>query len=181
MIRYQVLKPDEAGLLHPEAEITVGDWLDMMAHAATTYISSSNNGDDGKPKSIAGVAPEDVYYASVQYASGAGWIDAKSQVAVHDKLTRDKLAALLAGILQYSKLTAYLNENGEANQFADAASIQNKGAVTLAVKLGLLQGTQGTGGRFEPQHIVTKAEAAQIIMKLVKLQGHTDQKIVQSY
>ncbi|WP_169823479.1 YcdB/YcdC domain-containing protein [Paenibacillus yonginensis] len=178
LIRYQVLKPDEEGLIHPEAEITVGDWLDMMARAATTYISSSNNGDDGKPKSTAGVSPEDVYYTSVQYASSAGWIDAKSQIAVHDKLTRDKLAALLAGILQYSKLTVYLKENGEANQFTDAAAIQNKGAVTLAVKLGLLKGTDG---RFEPQHLVTKAEAAQVMMKLVKLQGHTDQKIVQSY
>lgn len=43
------------------------------------------------------------------------------------------------------------------------------------MKLGLLE---GENGKFNPQQIVTKAQAAIVIMKMVELQGKLDQPIV---
>lgn len=49
--------------------------------------------------------------------------------------------------------------------------------MAVAVKLGLLQ---GENGKFNPADLVTKAEAATVLIKLVELQGKTDQPIGQS-
>lgn len=92
------------------------------------------------------------------------------------KLSREQLAVLLASFLKYDKLSAFLGNDSVITGFSDNAAIQDKGAVALAVKLGLLQ---GENGKFNPQQIVTKAQAANVIMKLVELQGRTDQVIGQ--
>ncbi|MNF02916.1 hypothetical protein D3C80_2021380 [compost metagenome] len=78
--------------------------------------------------------------------------------------------------MNYDKLTSYLSQDASLNQFSDVASIQNRGAVALCIKLGLLQ---GQNGQFNPKGYVTKADAATIIMSLVKLQGKIDQVISQ--
>ncbi|MNJ68925.1 Endo-1,4-beta-xylanase A precursor [compost metagenome] len=73
-------------------------------------------------------------------------------------------------------MSVFLKQDASLNQFSDASSIQNPGAVALCVKLGLLQ---GQNGKFNPQGTVTRAEVATILMNLVKLQGQTDQAIGQ--
>lgn len=92
------------------------------------------------------------------------------------KLTREQLAVHLANFLKYNKLTAYLDKDVTVSQFSDSSAINNKGAVALVVKLGLLK---DDNGKFNPQQNVTKALAASVIMKLVELQGKTDQIIGQ--
>ncbi|MNC78385.1 hypothetical protein D3C75_1305840 [compost metagenome] len=54
---------------------------------------------------------------------------------------------------------------------ADASAINNKGAVSLSLKLGLLPSIEG---RFMPARKVTVAEASQVLERLAKLQGKTD-------
>lgn len=77
--------------------------------------------------------------------------------------------------LKYGKLSSFLANDAVVSSFSDSAAINYKGAVALVVKLGLLE---GENGKFDPQRIVTKAQAAIVIMKMVELQGKLDQPIV---
>ncbi|MCL6456563.1 MAG: S-layer homology domain-containing protein, partial [Gorillibacterium sp.] len=90
------------------------------------------------------------------------------------QLTREQLAVLLTAIVKYNKVSVYLNEDAAVSKFSDAAAIKNRGAVAVAVMLGLMQ---GENGKFNPTQTVSKAQAATVIMKLVELQGKIDQKI----
>ncbi|MNC33002.1 hypothetical protein D3C75_813830 [compost metagenome] len=64
-----------------------------------------------------------------------------------NKLSREQLAVLLASFLQYSKISVFLENDTAVSSFSDSASIKNKGAVALAVKLGLMQGDNGKFNR----------------------------------
>ncbi|MNO14756.1 hypothetical protein D3C76_44050 [compost metagenome] len=89
-------------------------------------------------------------------------------------LTREQLAVLLTSIVKYDRLANFYGKDVLNPQFSDAEKITRPGEVAIAVRLGLLQ---GQNGKFNPQRPVTKAEAASILMRLVKLQGKTDQAI----
>ncbi|MNE62481.1 Endo-1,4-beta-xylanase A precursor [compost metagenome] len=127
-------------------------------------------------KTIAGVSADSPYYDAVNFAVSRSWLDKDAVLKPEDKLTREELAVLVSSFLKYSKLAAFLGNDNTVTSFSDSASITNKGAVALVVRLGLLQ---GENGKFNPQQHLTKAQAASIIMKLVELQGKTDQPIGQ--
>ncbi len=174
LIKYNVLTPEADGKVNPDQEISVGDWLTYMAKASSPYYSNyySNN----ERKAVAGVKPENPYYDAVSFAVDRNWISKDENLQIESKLTKEQLAVQLSSLLKYNKLTAYLDEDVSVSQFSDSSSISNKGAVALVVKLGLLE---GDNGKFNPQQTVTKALAASVIMKLVDLQGKTDQIIGQ--
>lgn len=118
---------------------------------------------------------DDKYSQAVKYAADLGWIDPAEPLQLDQKLTREQLAVLLTSMVKYDRLAAnFFGKDAFINQFSDAKQITRPGEVTIAVRLGLLQ---GQNGKFNPQRQVTKAEAASILMRLVKLQGHTDQPI----
>ncbi|AHV98651.1 YcdB/YcdC domain-containing protein [Paenibacillus sabinae] len=175
LVKYNILTPDENGKVYPDSELTSGDWLTWIAKAVTPYYANMNNGAERKP--VAGVNPESPYYDAVSYAVQNRWIDADSAFQPDAKLTREGLAVLLTSIVKYNKISAYFQADPVINQFGDAASISRKGEVAVAVKLGLLQ---AENGKFNPADTVTKAEAAAVLLKLVELQGKTDQPIGQS-
>ncbi|MGZ7440754.1 S-layer homology domain-containing protein [Paenibacillus sp. TH7-28] len=93
-----------------------------------------------------------------------------------ETLTREPLAVMLAAVVNYDKLAEFLDQDEKVNKLADAKALTHPGAVAVTLKLGLLQ---PQNGKFLPQQPVTKAEAAAVLMRLVKLQGHTDQPIGQ--
>ncbi|MEF2967891.1 S-layer homology domain-containing protein [Paenibacillus sp. M1] len=175
LIEFGVITPDESGQVKPDAEITVGEWLTMMAASVTRYYKDYG-GYYGmeEPKSIAGVEPESLYYDAVKFAAERDWIDRGGTLNMDAELTREQLAVMLASIVKYDKFAAFLTEDQSLSQFGDKSSIGSKGEVALAVKLGLLK---GQNGQFNPKGHVTKAEAAAVIMNLVKLQGRIDQPI----
>lgn len=175
LLKYGVLTPDEEGKINPDQEITVGDWYTIIAKASTPYYTGFANGE---AKVTAGVSPESPYYNAIEYAITRSWISRDAVVQPEKKLTREELAVTLASFLKYSKLSDFLKDDAVLNTFSDSASIQNKGAAALSVRLGLLQ---AENGRFNPQQIVTKAQAASVIMKLVELQGKVDQAIGERY
>ncbi|MDT3428319.1 Zn-dependent metalloprotease [Paenibacillus forsythiae] len=175
LVKYNILVPDQDGKVHPDAEITAGDWLAWIAKAVMPYYRGYNDGTEPKP--VAGVSPESPYYDAVSYAAQNQWIDAGSTFQPDAKLTREGLAVLLTSVVKYSKISAFLQADPALTQFGDAALITRKGEVAVAVKLGLLQ---GENGKFNPGDTVTKAEAAAVLIKLVELQGKTDQVIGQS-
>jgi hypothetical protein len=174
LVKYHVFTPDADGKVSPDQEITVGDWLTYLAKASNPNFSNYYNNNERK--TVAGVKPENSYYDAVSYAVDRNWINKDESLQIESKLTREQLAAQLANFLKYNKLTAYLDKDVTVNQFSDSSSINNKGAVALVVKLGLLK---DDNGKFNPQQTVTKALAATVIMKLVELQGKTDQMIGQ--
>ncbi|WP_410771983.1 YcdB/YcdC domain-containing protein [Fontibacillus sp. BL9] len=177
LVQYRVITPDESGNVKPNQEITVGEWLGMMAQAVTPYYKDyAGYYGMAERKAIAGVSVDSPYYDAVSYAAERKWIDRDAVLKVDSKLTREQLAVSLASIVKYSKMASFLNGDESLNQFGDKSSIVSKGEVALAMKLGLLE---GQNGKFNPQGAVTKADAATVIMQLVKLQGKTDQAIAQ--
>lgn len=174
LLKYGVITPDADGKVYPDQEITVGEWINFIAKASTPYYTQYSNMQDRK--TIAGVSTDSPYYDAVNFAVSRSWLDKDAVIKPEDKLTREELAVLVSSFLKYSKLTAFLGNDNTVTSFSDSASITNKGAVALVVRLGLLQ---GENGKFNPQQHITKAQAASIIMKLVELQGKTDQPIGQ--
>ncbi|MNZ42032.1 Endo-1,4-beta-xylanase A precursor [compost metagenome] len=180
LIEHKIIELDEESRIDPDKQVTLGEWLTMMVKAVAPYYSSyssySYGEDESDKKPIAGVAPDNTYYDVVGFAAERKWIDWNQTLKLEDKLTREQLAVSLASIVNYDKFTSFLNQDASLNQFSDAASIQNRGAVALSLKLGLLQ---GQNGQINPNGNVTRADAATIIMNLVKLQGKIDQVISQ--
>ncbi|MGG6311713.1 YcdB/YcdC domain-containing protein [Paenibacillus macerans] len=176
LLQYRVLQLDEAGNIHPDEVITVGDWLNMMASAANPYHTAYASASPAE--AIAGIPTDSEYYSAVSFAVERKWFEAKEVAALqlNQQLTRERLAVLLTSMLQYDKLANFLGQGSAVNDFSDAKAITRSGEVAIAVRLGLLQ---GQSGKFNPQQKVTKAEAASVIMRLVKLQGKTDQPIGQ--
>ncbi|MDQ0194626.1 YcdB/YcdC domain-containing protein [Paenibacillus wynnii] len=175
LVRYNVITPDADGKVNPDQEITVGDWITLIVKASTPYYEGYYGGAERKP--VAGVNPESPYYSAVVFAVDRGWLSRDAVVQTDSKLTREQLAVLLTSFVKYNKISAFLDKDSTINQFSDISSISNKGAIALVVKLGLMK---DDNGKFNPQLLVTKAQAASVIMKLVELQGKTDQKIGQS-
>lgn len=171
LLNYGVFSTDKDGKINPEQEITLGDWYSYLVKAATPYYSAAGAGTANQ-QPVAGVKPDSSYYNVISFALEYGWIAKDAVVKPEEKLTREGLAVQLAAFLKYSKISALLANDPVVAGFSDNASISNKGAVALAVKLGLLQ---ADNGKFNPQQTVTKALAADVLMKLVQLQGKTDQ------
>lgn len=177
LLQHGVITPDEQGSVKPDEQITLGDWLGMIAGAVTPYYESySSYYGVNEQQAIAGVKPDSPYYSAVNYAAERQWINRSTELKVDAKLTREQFAVSLASILKYNKLAQFLTNDESLNQFGDKESITRKGEVALNIKLGLLQ---GQNGKFNPQGAVTKADAAVVLMQLVKLQGKTDQAIGQ--
>lgn len=174
LVKYNVIIPDTDGKVNPDQEISVGDWFTFITKSSNPFYE--NYYSSNERKAVAGVSPENPYYDVVKYAVERGWINKNEAVQPVSKLTREQLAVQLTSFLKYNKLSVYLDKDLTVNQFSDSSSITNKGAVALVVKLGLLQ---DDNGKFNPQQNVTKAQAASVIMKLVELQGRTDQMIGQ--
>lgn len=174
LLKYGVISVDADKKVNPDQEITAGDWFTLIARSSTPYYAGYSNGSE--PKAVAGVSPDSLYYEAVSYAAEREWISREAALQPESKLSREQLAVLLASFLKYDKLSAFLGNDSVLTSFSDSAEIKDKGAVALAVKLGLLQ---GENGKFNPQQIVTKAQAAGVIIKLVELQGKTDQPIGQ--
>ncbi|CAM4330371.1 S-layer-like y domain-containing protein [Paenibacillus endophyticus] len=90
-------------------------------------------------------------------------------------LTRDQLALMLVQMLDYDKLSVFMNKDKDITSLKDASSIQNKGAAALAIKLGLLT---SSGGKFHPNAPVTKAQASVLLIRLANLQDKLDTPLI---
>ena len=173
LLKYGVMAPDADGKINPDQEITVGEWLDYIAKASTPYYTQYSS-SAAEHETLAGVTTDSPYYDAVSFGVTRNWLDKDAVIKPEEKISREELAVLLSSFLKYSKLTAFLGNDSTLSSFSDSSAISNKGAVALVVRLGLMQ---GENGKFNPQQHVTKAQAASIIMKLVELQGKTDQVI----
>lgn len=170
LLEYRVLSPSQDGLLHPDAELTLGDWIQMMAKG----MNPDQDYFGGPMKPIFTDVPADSPIAqAVQLFSEKGWFGNVKSSELHpeQKLTREAVAATLTLALHYNRLSDFLQQDAEALSLSDANAIKDKGAVALMLKLGLME---APGGKFDPAKPVTRAEAATIMVRLANLQGKVD-------
>ncbi len=171
MLDHAVLVADESGKVNPDAQLTRGEWADMLARAMQPDYSAYN--------AYAGmslfrdVSADSPYQAAIGFLVSQNWLrpDKSADFLPDTLLTRDETAHVLMGVLNYDKLASYYNSTVDLPGIADAASISHKGDAALAIKLGLLPAVNGS---FLPQQTVTKADAAVVLTKLADLQGKTD-------
>ncbi|USB32592.1 YcdB/YcdC domain-containing protein [Paenibacillus sp. YPG26] len=170
-VQYRVLLPDENGLVLPNDQINQGEWINMAARALNPDLGYYYGGADGG--TIAGVTEDSPYYQALQVYVNNNWLIAGADriLTLDAKLTRDQLAKYLVEMLQYSKLAQFYNQSTDLNGAADASSIINKGAAAIVLKLKLLDLKDG---KFAPETVVTRAEAAEVLVRLKDLIGQTD-------
>ncbi|XEC95546.1 YcdB/YcdC domain-containing protein [Paenibacillus tarimensis] len=175
MIEHGVMKAGEDGLLHPNDELSLGDWILLMSRALYGDSMNYYGGREQEPP-FADVTAESEYYFAVQRFIDRRWLDKAPEMKLEpgQTLTRDRLAVTLTRMLNYNKLAEFMNDDLEVAALKDADRIRNKGAAAVVFKLGLLK---PSNGKFNPDAPVTKAQAATIIMRLVTLQGKTDSAI----
>ncbi|KIL38123.1 hypothetical protein SD70_28425 [Gordoniibacillus kamchatkensis] len=180
LLKYGVIKADDADLIHPDEALTFGDWMNMMKQAVNpNFEPQAPYRADVKVAGFSDVDAASPYYAASQLYIQNRWLNPETTPELHPEqpLTREALAVNLIHVIKYDKLASVLERNA-AESFLDRSEISDaeRGAVSLAVQLGLLTAT--ADNRFDPQHRVTKAEAAAVLMRLVTLQGKLDQVIV---
>jgi len=171
LLQAGVLKPNEEGLVKPSEPIKLGEWMQWIASAVQPYATYR----DDKPL-FKDIISDSTYYSAVSFFISKGWLKGNPSefLRPETELTREQLAESVSRILQYEQLAKFLSKDLEVTQLQDAAEVQNKGVVALMLKLGIMS---TDGGKFYPKSTVTRAEAAETIMKLVEIQGRIDSEI----
>ncbi|MED5016400.1 S-layer homology domain-containing protein [Paenibacillus chibensis] len=173
LLEYDVISPDSDGLLHPDAELTYGDMIMMITKAVYPGQYYYDSGRIGTQ--FSDVPADSPYAQGVQMFAERGWFrNASGELHPQQKLTRSKLADMIVEILHYDRLAKFYDSAPEVMTLSDAASISNKGAVELVMKLGLMSTKDG---KFEPGKVVTKAEAASFLVLLAHIQGKVDSPV----
>ncbi|WP_152395152.1 S-layer homology domain-containing protein [Paenibacillus guangzhouensis] len=171
LLQAGVLKPNEEGLVKPSQPIKLGEWMQWITSSVQPYASYR----DDKPlfKDISFDSP---YYSAASFFVEKKWLkrNPTESLRPETEITREQLAESVTRILQYEQLAKFLTKDVEVTQLQDAAEVQSKGAVALMLKLGVMN---TDGGKFHPKSTITRAEAAETIMKLVELQGKIDTEI----
>lgn len=178
LYEHNVLKADADGLLHPDKQLTTGEWMNLLY--AGFYPDNVNYYQyyyNGKKQLFADVDSDSPYASAARFFVQRGWLEASDKKNLNpDKLlTRGELAIWLTKLLNYDQLSEFMVNDTDVNKLKDAASIRNKGAAALVMKLGLLTAADG---KFNPNVSVTRADASVIMMRLVYLQGRVDTPIM---
>jgi hypothetical protein len=177
LLQYGILKPDDEGRLQPDDILSKGEWYEMLAQAGDPYFDRYyNNQEQGAI--FADVMEDSEYYPALNWAVQREILGADSERAFNPEgpLSRADFAVQLVQFLRYSKLSEYMNGNTMSILFQDVSDLakKDKGAVLIALSLGLL--TTSNNNEFYPNREVTRAEASVVLMRLVYLQGKTDQR-----
>lgn len=170
MVQYRVLIPDADGKVMPDQEITTGEWYLFTARALNPTLDQYYG---GSAEPYGSLMPESPYYKAVQSLISQNWLpfEPVASFSTERKLKRDELALMLTQILKYEKLGLSFTKSDEVPGVSDSASVVNKGAAIITMKLGLLPAVDG---KFMPERVVTRAEAAEVLMRLSAMAGKSD-------
>ncbi|WDH82045.1 YcdB/YcdC domain-containing protein [Paenibacillus urinalis] len=173
MITHGVLVPDIEGKIEPERNITKGDWYTYLARALDPHVQMSSYYSSNSAKLFADIDMDSPYYFILNRLIEQGWVEADPEIAFapNHSITRGQLSELIISMLQYDKLAKFYQQGNDLPSVADAAQIDNKGAASLAIRLGILPLIEG---RFLPDRPVTVSEAAEVINRLAELQDKLD-------
>ncbi|MGG0705930.1 N-acetylmuramoyl-L-alanine amidase [Bacillus paramobilis] len=147
------VKGNDKGMFEPEKEITRAEAATMMAQILNLPI-------DKNAKPSFGDSQNEWYTPFIAAVEKAGVVKGKGP-GVFDptgKIDRVSMASL---IVEAYKLDSKVNST-PATKFSDLEKSWGKAKANILVELGI---SVGTGDRWEPEKILTKAEAAQFIKK----------------
>ncbi|MED0936572.1 N-acetylmuramoyl-L-alanine amidase [Bacillus cereus] len=147
------VKGNDKGMFEPEKEITRAEAATMMAQILNLPI-------DKNAKPSFGDSQNEWYTPFIAAVEKAGVVKGKGP-GVFDptgKIDRVSMASL---IVEAYKLDSKVNGT-PATKFSDLEKSWGKAKANILVELGI---SVGTGDRWEPEKILTKAEAAQFIKK----------------
>lgn len=170
MVQYRVMIPDADQKISPDQEITTGDWYLFVARALNSSLDQYY-GENTEP--YGSIKPENKYYKAIQSLVSQNWLpyEPDASFSTEHKVTRDELALMLTQMLNYEKLGLTFTKDDVIPGASDSASVMNKGAAIITMKLGLLPVIDG---KFMPQRVVTRAEAAEVLLRLSELAGKSD-------
>ncbi|MGM1047476.1 MAG: YcdB/YcdC domain-containing protein [Bacillota bacterium] len=170
MVQYRVMIPDADGKVLPDQEITTGEWYQFVARALNPSIDQYYE-DSSEPYGT--LLPASPYYKAIQTLIPQSWLPYEPAVtfSVDQKLTRDELALMLTQMLKYEKLGLSFTKDDEIPGVSDSSSVMNRGAAIISMKLGLLPAVDG---KFMPGRVVTRAEAAEVLLRLSEMVGKSD-------
>lgn len=170
LVKYGVLVPDKDGKVYPDLELTAGEWYMLVARALNPHIDQ-DTAINTEP--YGSLQPENPYYKAVQILVSQSWLpyEPDASFSTERKLTRDELSQLLTKILKYEKLARSFTTADPVPGASDSSAVIHRGAAIIAVKLGLLPVVDG---KFMPDDIVTRAEGAEVLVRLADMAGKSD-------
>ncbi|CAM3201896.1 S-layer-like y domain-containing protein [Paenibacillus lupini] len=176
MFNYGVIKPESDGLIHPDQTVNTGDWVNILlaSFGAGQYYNTPEK------QRFADIPLDSEYANAVDYLVQRGFLQASPTQKLHPEqaLTRGNLAVWLTKLLKYEKLSEFMANDTDVTKLKDAGQIKNKGAATIAIKLGLLT---TDNGKFNPDAPVTKAQISTVLLRLATLQNKVDSPIMNNY
>lgn len=176
MFNYGIIKPESDGLIHPDQTINTGDWVNILL---ASFVAGQYYNTPEKQR-FADIPLDSEYANAVDYLVQRGFLQSSPTQKLHPEqaLTRGNLAVWLTKLLKYDKLSEFMASDTDVTKLKDAAKIKNKGAATIAIKLGLLT---PDNGKFNPDSPVTKAQISTVLLRLATLQNKVDSPIMNNY
>lgn len=150
---------------HPDENMSQGDFIKLL------MISSGRSPVNDMSDAVAvkvGTAPSqgsDDIQKYIDAAIKAG-IAKKGEIEAQKPISREKMAVFTVRSLGFDKVASISDIYSVPAKDAAAISPAYKGHAAIAMGLGLIQ---GVGGKFEPQGNVSRAQAAVVIVRMLKL------------
>ncbi|HHW67583.1 MAG: hypothetical protein PWP07_1131 [Epulopiscium sp.] len=161
VVDHDIAKGYEDGSFKPENKVTKAEFMTMLIRSTDHKLTKKNNEDHWFVKQGYFDAAK-----KMKLVSEADYGTNFSKLKYDDTLTRDEMAAMVGNFLKY---LGYTNSVGQNFNFSDAKNIQHKKELGIAFYYSILSGYPDR--TFRPSGKVTRAEAAAIITKLLKLTG----------
>ncbi|HEY4390215.1 MAG TPA: glycosyl hydrolase 53 family protein [Paenibacillus sp.] len=169
----QIVEGDGNGSFHPNRSISRAEFTALLVRALDIAMQDRTLNDGvgvGLGDGLFNDVPAQAWYAdavSVAYQYGIVNGKGNGQFDPQASLTREEMAVML--MKAYTLFGESMPQQEMDNPFADDGDISAWAAefVASAVKLGLLQGRDK--GKFSPSADLTRAEAAQVIYRLLQL------------
>ncbi len=152
------------GEFAPNREITRAEFVQLLLGGLGLI-------DDAVTSALNDVQTDAWYYAAVASAEKLGIVKGRTNgsFGVHDTITREEMAVMLARAVALTGLSAEAGSNGNQAAFADQETVAAyaREAVIEMQKAGLINGF--TDGSYKPKAQATRAQAAAVIYKLLEI------------
>ena len=156
-----IVKGADDGLFHPTNSVTRADFILMVTRAfnLTSYATESFSD-----------VPPDAYYANAVATAKYYGIVTGSDGKFYptSSLTRQDAMVILSRALSNKGITVAQGTAADLSAFSDGAQISDYAVTAMAslVKAGVLT---GSGGKLNPQSMITRAEMAVILYRVLTL------------
>lgn len=168
MVAYKALDLKD-GNVRPNETITRGELIKMLVLAMNEghMPYEFSKGEAGVSASFADVAADSGFYKYVETALAENLIDiGDGSFNPEGKVNREEMAELIVRALGYNPLANY--EGLFRTTFSDSASVERKGQAAIVVGLGIMSLNDG---KFEPDRLVTRAEAAAAFFRYLQVRA----------